>query len=177
MTTKGKSPIGRASYPHLFQPQVDKKDAAKKTYSVTLLFNKTDDLSVLEDAVEAATLERWPNKRPKTLRSPFRDGDAKDSPEYAGKVYVAFRAQEDRKPGVVDGALEEITQQSGQFYSGCFARVSFSAYTYETDGNVGVAFGLNNVQKIKDGDRFDGRTDAGDDFDAVEDPKTNKAMF
>lgn len=178
MTTKGKSPVGRASYPHLFQPQVDKKDPNKKTYSLTLLFDKSTDLKVLKDAAEAAIAERWPNKRPKTIRSPFRDGDEKDSPEYAGKIYVAFRAKEDRKPGVVgpDPTIE-ITQQSGEFYSGCYARVSFSAYAYETDGNVGVAFGLNNVQKVRDGERFDGRTEASEDFDAVEDSNTNKAMF
>lgn len=186
MTTKGKSPIGRASYVHVFQPQVDKKDPNKKTYSITLLFPKSTDLSVLKAAYSAAVAERWPNKKPSGIRSPFRDGDEVDGegtrkrgPEYANMTYVTFRTKAgDRKVGVVDAALEEVTQSDGKLYSGCYVKVSFSAYAYENDGNCGVSFGLNNVQVIKDGERFDGRVDATEDFDAVEDASANnKAMF
>lgn len=183
MTTKGKSPIGRASYVHVFQPQVDKKDPSKKTYSIALLFDKTADLSGMKAAYAAAKAERWPNKAPSSLRSPFRDGDEVDGegarkkgPEYAGKVYVTFRAKEDRRPGVVGPDALRVDQQSGKLYAGCYVIVSYSAYGYEVDGNAGVSFGLNNIQVVRDGERFDGRVEAEDEFSAIEEPG-QKAMF
>lgn len=186
MTTKGKSPVGRASYVHVFQPQKDEK-SGKSTYSITLLFPKNADISVLKAAYQAAIAERWPGKKPGGIRSPFRDGDEVDDegtrkrgPEYAGMTYVTFRtdASLGRKPGVVDAGLNEVTQSDGKLYSGAYVKVSFSAYAYERDGNRGVSFGLNNVQVIKDGERFDGRVDATEDFDAVEDSSANnEAMF
>jgi hypothetical protein len=183
MTTKGISPIGRASYVHVFQPQVDKKDPNKKTYSITLLFDKTADLSVMKAAYAAAKSERWPNKAPSSLRSPFRDGDEVDGEgnrkkgdEYKGKIYVTFRAKEDRKPGVVGPDAIRTEQKDGLLYAGCYVKVSFSAYGYEQDGNAGVSFGLNNIQVIRGGERFDGRKEAEEEFTAVEEP-SNTPMF
>lgn len=180
--TKGISPIGRASYVHIFQPQVDKKDPNKKTYSITLLFDKTADLTEMKAAAAAARNERWPNKAP-SLRSPFRDGDEVDGEgkrkkgdEYEGMTYVTFRAKEDRKPGVVGPDALRAEQKDGLLYAGCHAKVSFSAYGYEVDGNAGISFGLNNVQVVRGGERFDGRKEAEDEFEAVEQPG-NAAMF
>lgn len=168
---------------HVFQPQVDKKDPKKKTYSITLLFDKTAYLNSMKAAYEAAKNERWPNKKPSSLRSPFRDGDEvngdgerKKGPEYAGKVYVTFRAKEDRRPGVVGPDALRVSQEDGKLYAGCYAMVTYSAYGYEVDGNSGVSFGLNNVQVVRDGERFDGRVDAEEDFTAIESAE-NKAMF
>ena len=44
-----------------------------------------------------------------------------------------------------------------------------TAYGYDKAGNKGVAFGLQNLQKLGDGERFSGRTAAEDDFDSVDD--------
>lgn len=179
---KGRTPIGRVSHPHVFEPQTDKK-SNKKTYSVVLMFDKGTDISELKAAYEAAVAEKWA-KKPKGLRSPFRDGDEEDAdgdrvkgPEYKGKVYVSFRAKDDRRPQIVDKSLEAITKESGDFYPGCYARATYSAYGYEVDGNAGVAFGLNNIQKVRDGERLDGRTAAEDDFDSYEDGDKAEAMF
>lgn len=162
---KPTSPIGRVSYPNVF---VAKEYDGKKSFSITLLFDKTADLSGMKSAYEAAVKEKWGNKVPSNLRSPFRDGDEKDQPEYAGMTYVTFRAGEDRKPQVVDASLNQITQESGMFYSGCYAKVSYSCYAYDKQGNKGVAFSLGNIQKVRDGEPLDGRTTAENDFDAVD---------
>jgi hypothetical protein len=179
---KGVTPIGRVSHPHVFEPQVD-KGSSKKTYSLVLMFDKTADISGLKAAYEAAIAEKWPNKKPKGLKSPFRDGDEVDEdgdrkkgPEYAGKVYITFRAKDDRKPSVVGPDLQPISKESGDFYPGCFAKASYSAFAYEYEGKNGVSFGLNNIQKVRDGERFDGRTSAEDDFSAIED-SSDKPMF
>jgi hypothetical protein len=72
------------------------------------------------------------------------------------------------QPGLVDQNLQRIIS-TDDFYSGCYARATITAYGYDKAGNKGVAFGLQNVQKLADGERFSGRTAAEDDFEAVDD--------
>ena len=45
-------------------------------------------------------------------------------------------------------------------------RASFTAFAYDNNGNVGVSFGLNNVQKLREGTRLDNRVAATDEFTA-----------
>jgi hypothetical protein len=45
-----------------------------------------------------------------------------------------------------------------------------TAYAYDKAGNRGVAFGLQNIQKLKDGEAFDGRSKPEDDFQPVAAP-------
>lgn len=179
MASKPVSPIGRVSYPYVFNAQENKNEdgSIRKSYSVVLLFDKTADLSAMKAEYERVKKEylakEFKGKEPPGFKNPFRDGDEKNfdgnSPEYAGMTYISFRAQENRKPQVVDAALRQITQESGQFYAGCYAKVSFSCYGYNTKGNKGVAFSLGNIQKVRDGEPLDGRTTAENDFEAVDD--------
>jgi hypothetical protein len=64
----------------------------------------------------------------------------------------------------VDRRLQEIID-STEVYSGCYAKVSINAFPYSVSGNKGVSFGLNHVQKLRDGDFLGGRSKAEDDFD------------
>lgn len=54
-------------------------------------------------------------------------------------------------------------------YSGCYARVSLNFYAFNSNGNKGVACGLGNIQKIRDGESLGGRSSATDDFSTVAD--------
>lgn len=49
-------------------------------------------------------------------------------------------------------------------YSGCYARVSLNFYAFNSNGSKGIACGLGNIQKIKDGEPLGGRCSATDDF-------------
>ena len=53
-------------------------------------------------------------------------------------------------------------------YSGCYGRISVNFYGFNSNGNRGIAAGLGNIQKLRDGESLGGRTNAEDDFDAVE---------
>jgi hypothetical protein len=163
------SPIGRVSYPHVFKVN---EFEGKRSFSVTLLFDSSADLSELKAMAAEAVKEKWPDGAPEDLRSPFQSGDKKnrngDHPEYAGMTYITFKTSESRKPQVVDARKNPITEESGEFYAGCYARVSFGYYAYDKAGNKGVNFGLNNVQKVRDGDRLDGGSNADADFEALE---------
>lgn len=56
-----------------------------------------------------------------------------------------------------------------EVYSGCYARVSLNFYAFNSNGNKGVACGLGNIQKIRDGESLGGRSSATDDFSTVAD--------
>ena len=51
-----------------------------------------------------------------------------------------------------------------EVYSGCYGRVSLNFYAYFVNGNRGIAAGLNNIQKIRDGEPLAGKSRAEDDF-------------
>lgn len=54
-------------------------------------------------------------------------------------------------------------------YYGCYARVSLNFYAFNSNGNKGIACGLGNIQKIRDGEPLRGRSSAADDFRTEED--------
>lgn len=164
----------RLSYVHLFEPFSNKDDQAPK-YSVVLLIPKTDKATIkkLRDAekaaAEAGKAKIFNGKIPVTLKSVLHDGDEEGdlerNPEYEGYWFMSVSSK--TKPGIVDRDVQPILD-STEVYSGCFARCSINAFAYNTQGNKGVSFGLNHVQKMEDGDFLGGRSRAEDDFDSLD---------
>ncbi|WP_010271395.1 DUF2815 family protein [Paenibacillus senegalensis] len=153
----------RLSYAHVFAPNKDGK------YSVSVLIPKSDKKTVkkIKDAIEAAKelgKSKWGGKVPKNLKLPLRDGDVdrEDDEAYEGHYFV--NANSNTKPGIIDLDKIEITD-STEVYSGSYARLSLNFYPYDRDGSKGIACGLNNIQKVADGDPLGGRARAEDDFD------------
>lgn len=166
-TTKVVTPEFRVSFPQVFTPKGFNDQEPK--YSVVMLFDKKTDISALKKAASAALTEKWGDKSkwPKNLRLPFRDGAEKEgTPGYENCIFVT--ASSKQKPGLVDKDVQPIIDQS-DFYAGCYARATLNAFAYDMAGNKGVSFGLNNLQKIKDGKAFSGRTRAEDDFEPLAD--------
>ncbi len=160
----------RLSYVHLFQPR-EGQDGGEPKYSVCVLIPKTDKatLDKVKAAIEAAKqagAAKFGGKIPAGLKNPLRDGDTeRDGPEYKGHYFI--NASSKQKPGVVDAQLNAVLDQQ-EVYSGCFGRVSLNFYAYNTNGNKGVGAGLQNVQKLADGEPLSGRSRAEDDFTAAE---------
>ena len=92
---------------------------------------------------------------------PLRDGDDKDDEVYEGMLYV--NAKSNTRPGIVDRDKNPIADEE-EIYSGVWAIVSVTFYPYDTNGNRGVACGLNNIMKFKDDEKLGGRTSAENDF-------------
>lgn len=160
-----KTPVFRASFPHVFKPHSGFAGQAPK-YSLVMLFDKkTADIKELKKAAMNAAIEKWGPKEkwPKGVRFPFRDGDEKsDMQGYEGTIFVS--ASSKQKPQVINKNKELLTEEDGAFYAGCFAKATLLAYAYDTAGNKGVSFALQNVLKIGDGESFSGRKAAEDDF-------------
>lgn len=156
----------RFSYAHVFQPQAAIEGGTPK-YSVSLIIPKSDTETVakFQKAFEdAATTNAafFGGAVPKGLKGGLRDGDAeKDDPAYANSFFV--NANSANKPGVVDANMNPIIDPS-EFYSGCFGRASVTLYPYNASGTKGIAVGLNNVQKLEDGEKLGGGTSAAVDF-------------
>jgi hypothetical protein len=171
----------RFSYAHVFKPaefETDKANGKDPKYMVTLLIDKTDKDTVkaikaaMANAEKAGISSKWGGKKPPATKFwiPLRDGDEErpDDEVYAGNYFI--QAKSARKPTVVgkyrgtDGKLLELTTED-EFYSGCYGRASIAIFPYNQDGGVGLGVYLNNVQKLKEGDKLTGGTDANDDFD------------
>jgi len=173
-----RTPEFRVSYPNVYRPKHNDLNG-KAEYSVVALFKKGEDLSGLQKlATEALTKKFGADKKkwPKRLKSPFRDQSERakdiDGKEVlplgheSGAKYINLKS--DRQPGLVDRKRDPILDES-QFYGGCYAWASVRAYAYNVKGNAGVAFGLGNVQKTRDGEPFGNRTTVEDDFEPLQD--------
>lgn len=175
------TPPGIASYAFVWKPQPSMTAGQEPKFALTLVVSKKADLSELRKACEAAAIKKFGDKALRLIKLgkvslPFRDGDEdrEDDDLYTGKIF--FAAKSSQQPRVVDEDLQPITDQF-EFYSGCKCRISVWPYGYDVNGNKGVAFGLNNVQKLADGERLSGRQAPEDEFgdDDDDEPVKKKA--
>lgn len=162
------TPEFRVSYPSVFRAKKNEL-SGKEEYSIVALFKKGEDLSALKAAANKAIEAKWgsdKSKWPKNLRSPFRDQGEKDGPQYEeGAIFMNLKSAQ--KPGLVDAKVQDIIDET-EFYSGCYARATVRAYVYDQAGNRGVSFGLQNIQKLRDGEPLGGsRVKASSEFAPV----------
>lgn len=99
----------------------------------------------------------------KAIKTPLRDGDLErpDDEAYANSYFI--NANSASAPGIVDADRQPIIDHS-EVYSGVYGRASINFYAFNSNGNKGIACGLNNLQKIKDGEPLGGKSRAEDDF-------------
>lgn len=147
-------------------------------YSVSLIIPKSDTVTVekIKTAIQA-TYDEGQSKlkgNGKTvpalsvLKTPLRDGDLErpDDEAYANSYFI--NANSATAPGIVDADRNTIIDRS-EVYSGVYGRASINLYAFNSNGNKGIACGLNNLQKIKDGEPLGGKSRAEDDFATEED--------
>ncbi len=102
------------------------------------------------------------------IKTPLRDGDTErpDDPAFANAYFL--NANSASKPGIVDGDCQPILETS-EIYSGIYGRASINFYAFNSNGNKGIACGLNNIQKLRDGEHLGGKSRAEDDFSDEDD--------
>lgn len=162
---------GRLSYANVWEPQ--SINGSEPKYSVSVIIPKSDKATIqkIQQAVEQAKQEaisKFGGKIPANLKLPLRDGDIDrpDDEAYANSYFINCNSKQ--KPQVVDQQVQPILDQA-EVYSGCYGRVSVTFYGFNSNGNRGVAAGLGNIQKLKDGEPLGGRVRAEDEFDTVDD--------
>ena len=142
-------------------------------FSVSLIIPKDDTTTVnkMKAAIQSAYEEGQTKLKGngKTvpalsiLKTPLRDGDLErpDDEAYANSYFV--NANSASAPGIVDADRQPIIDRS-EVYSGVYGRASINFYAFNSNGNKGIACGLNNLQKMKDGEPLGGKSRAEDDF-------------
>jgi len=170
--TKVTTGIVRLSYANIWEPKAGKDDVREK-YSTAILIPKKDTKTIeaikvaIEEAKQAG-VAKLGGKIPNNLKVPLRDGDTDDAADgkevYAGHYFI--NASSVTAPGIVDRNRKEILDRE-EVYSGCYCVVSLNFYAYNGEKSKGIAAGLNNIMKVKDGERLDGRTSAEEDFKDV----------
>ena len=166
MATKVITGKVRASFVHIFEPQ--SVNGSDPRYSCSFIIPKSDAETIgkIRAAIEEAKqsgVTKWGGKIPPNLKLPLRDGDIDrpDDPNYANAYFV--NANSTTAPQIVDRAVQPILDRA-EVYSGCYARVSINFYAFNSNGNRGIACGLGNIQKVRDGEPLGGRSSAADDF-------------
>ena len=169
--TKVVTGVVRLSYANVWEPKSINGGAPK--YSVSLIIPKSDTKTItkIQAAIEAAYKEGEAKLKGNgrsvpalsVLKTPLRDGDTErpDDEAYADAYFI--NANSASAPGIVDADRQPIIDRS-EVYSGVYGRASINFYAFNSNGNKGIACGLNNLQKIKDGEPLGGKSRAEDDF-------------
>jgi hypothetical protein len=147
-------------------------------FSVSLIIPKADTKTVarIKAAMEAAYHEGEAKLRGNgksvppmaTLKLPLRDGDTERPDDSAYENAYFLNANAATAPGIVDADCNPILTRS-EVYSGVYGRASISFYAFNSNGNKGIACGLNNLQKLRDGGPLGGKASAESDFSTDED--------
>lgn len=169
-------PETRWSYANVWDPKSVNGGAPK--YSVSLIIPKTDKKTIeaVKKAIEAAYEEGLSKLKGNsksapalsTLKTPLRDGDLERPDDEAYKNAYFINANSPTAPGIVDASCNPILERS-EVYSGVYGRASINLYAFNSNGNKGIACGLNNLQKLKDGEPLGGKSRAEDDFAGLDD--------
>ena len=142
-------------------------------FSVSLIIPKSDVTTInkIKSAIESAYREGESRLKgnAKTcpplsaIKQPLRDGDIErpDDPAYANAYFI--NANSTTAPGIVDADCNPILTHS-EVYSGVYGRASITFYAFNSNGNRGIACGLNNLQKIRDGEPLGSKASAESDF-------------
>lgn len=162
----------RLSYANLFEARASQEGREAK-YSVSLIIPKSDTATIgaikkaIDEVIQAEKASKFGGKD-KGLKNPLRDGDLeKDDPAYEGCMFI--NASSRQKPIVLD-ENKQVVLDAREVYSGCYAQASINLYAFNSNGNKGVAAGLNAIRKVEDGESLGGaytEAAAAADFDDI----------
>jgi hypothetical protein len=176
------SPICRVSFCNVWKPR-----EGTETYDMVLIMDRPTDLSKkdkerwnkIKQLLIDTKKDKWP-KLSTPVTGPIRTAkgykaddffsdpvDAEKYPEYKDKIILKVTSK-GRAPEIVGPDKEEIINKA-DFYSGCYAIVSVTAFAWENSGKKGVSLGMQHIMKVKDGTPFVGSaTTAAKAFEEIE---------
>lgn len=178
----------RVSYPHLITAQKDEESGVEKFGLAIVDTPDNPNFRANKAAIREALIEAGKQKfgetwkvgaKTKKMADAVDDGSIKTvvhedkDGKYAEGAYW-FNAKSKSRPGMVFPYAEPGTAKPAKvpvekiadvFYPGAIVNVSVSAFGYEGKKGKGLSFGINNIQFVKDAERFDNRTSAEDEFD------------
>ena len=162
----------RFAYCNIFSKRQN-SDGTQGKYGCCVILPKSNTEAValfkqaFENAKVAGKMTKWGGKIPGKVVLPLHDGDEErpDDPAFEGCWY--FNCSSQNAPGIrvkdEAGSVVEAIDDD-EFYSGCYGAVTVNLFPYSASGNTGVGVGLNNVIKLRDGEKLSGGRSADADF-------------
>lgn len=183
------TPEARLSFPQLLvaRAMTDSTGAVqgKAMFSVALVFEPTTDLTLIKQAIAATVVEKFGPEKAKEVLSKMVLGGSVRNPlradidkKYGEGAHFFVNARNSTQPQCAHpyadpttGRPKLMTKDDVEkwMYPGCYVRASLNSFWFDKAGNKGVAFGLNNLQWLRDGERLDHRVSAEHEFDVVAD--------
>jgi hypothetical protein len=177
----------RLSFAHLWVPKPFEEGAVPK-YQATFLIDPSSKagqrqidkiLAVAEEVMKA----QWPDDIPVDMGFGFGYADGKYDLELCGKEFRTkphnydgwegmffLTAYEVTRPRVIDGRRNDLAQESGKPYSGCYVNGLVSLWTQNNRGGKRVNANLRAVQFVRDGEAFGAPpVNVEEEFDVIED--------
>ena len=169
LNTKMITPEIVCSYPSLHEKGEDL--SGRLAYSMAIHISKQDPKAKaqLQQIMANAAVNAWGEKY-KTLKGITHFVEDTDTLEDVGdrfKGTLKFSAKsQKRQPGLVYPNRERVPQEliETTFYPGCIVLASVSAYGTDSGGKKTVAFSLNNVMWVRDGEPLGSVSNPDDDF-------------
>lgn len=155
------TPEFRGNFVSVLEPKEDLSGRMK--YSIAMTFPKDDPFwDKLQEKMDQACVEKW-GKAVKYIHH-IKSTDAK---EYYPDGHKAFTASNLKKPEVLvreeDGTLREPISPD-EIYSGAIYKAQIRCYGSENSGK-GVFFSLDNLLKVRDGDKIGMKKESAADVD------------
>jgi len=186
------TPYAVLSYPKLAEPEVttnEKTGKVTKKWGAAFVFDADTDISEMKQAALQVLVDKFGEEKAKKMlktggvrfmggpHHTFRtDGEAKG---YGEDSVFINASNYNRQPLLIDGQKQAIADPEQRLYPGAVVRALVSPYWYDKGVNKGIAWGLDGVQFVRDGERLDGRANtieafgeiAPEDFGDMEEPE------
>lgn len=163
----------RLSYEHIWEPSVPVGGGAEK-YSASFIIPKNDKKTIkkiedaIQEAIEMGKQNKWGGKTPKNLKLPLRDGDEeREDSAYADSLFINANCSATNPPFIVDRDKRPISTVSA-VYSGCYVLANVTFYPFDSNGNKGVACGLNGVVFMRDGEPLSSRISVDEALEGID---------
>lgn len=163
----------RLSFPALFKPKAF-EDGGEASFKATFLLEdetNADDITAIEEAIEAVLDEKYPTKRPKGIKLCLREGSEKpDTDGYRDDMKFITASSKKRVPLVDKDISIPLSEEDGKPYAGCYVNASIRVWVQDNKWGKRVNASLRAVQFVKDGAPFGEKpVDVEEEFESVAD--------
>lgn len=188
MATKPERQLGevhlkfaRLSFPHLFKKTASVEGGKEKFRASFLLDPETKhgkaaiaQIEKAKKAVEQEVFGKTPSyKDDRCCFTPGEDRISNKTGEpydgYEGMMVIS--ASTDSRPTLLDRDKNQVTEEDGVFYAGCYVYAILRLWgtKKKEQGGIGLFASLEGVQFLKDGEAFGSAPIGEDAFDDIED--------
>ena len=167
----------RLSFPALFTPKAFKSAPGEQPktpgYSASFILDKKEHAKLIKDIkriIDHLVKTELKKNRLPSDKVCLRDGEDKEDVDGYGPDVMYLSSGSRNRPAVVDRKANDITEESGMVYAGCYVNASVRLWAQNNDFGKRVNAELRGVQFLRDGDPFGGdRFDPKEEFGSVED--------